>query len=134
MKAYTLKVGYTFVGEQKIDELNWDIINRVATSYGGILKEEKVKAFKIPCCADCGDPSCGNNIECNLLEYHYFSEEDTTPDNLDRVHAAMTLFEPVVGAQTINPDDPTDIRYWNRFDPDDSGDEPMMETKKGDLN
>lgn len=134
MNTYILKVGYTFTSEPKIDEFHFDIINRLAVSYGGMLKIEKPKAFNIPCCADCGDTSCTANVECNLLGYEFYSEEDKIPDNLERCHAAMTMFSPIVCAQALNPNDPTDMNFWNRFDEDDVGDDNIMEIKQKDLN
>lgn len=136
MNKYTLKVGCTVVDEPKIDDFNFDVINRLAVSYGGMHRETKEKAFKIPCCADCGDTSCISNIECNLMEYEFFSEANETPDNLIRCHAAFTMFDPCVCAQTLNPNNPTDMNFWNRFDQDQSGDgdDNIMEPNKKDLN
>jgi hypothetical protein len=136
VNKYILKVGCVNAAERQVDELNFDIINRLALSYGGTFKETKNKAFKIPCCADCGDPSCDSNVECDLMEFEFFSDAKETPDNLARCHAGLTMFSPVVCAQTLNPNNPSDMSYYNRFDEDGSGedDDNIMETNKKDLN
>jgi hypothetical protein len=129
VNTYILKVGCTVTDVVKIDEFHFDIINRLAISYSGRFKESKSKAFKIPCCADCGDTSCISNIECDLMEFEFFSEENETPDNVVRCHAGLTMFDPVVCAQTLNPNNPTDLNYWNRFDPDQTEDETEEDPK-----
>ena len=129
MKTFLLKAGYALTGEEKPDSLHLEVINCINTFYCGVFKQIKIDSFQIPCGADCGDESCCNNLACNLVEYEFQSMADKTPDNLMRCFAALSKFEPVVCVQTINPDDPVDLNYWNRF-AEDSTIEDMMEESK----
>lgn len=120
MASYTLRVGYITFGDPLVDDYYLEIISRLAASYGGKAKGKvKNNAFVIPCSVDCQDFSCTKNINCNLMEYKFDSEEVETPNDLLRCHGALAMLDPVCAVKTVNPNDPTDVYFWNRFDEDD---------------
>jgi len=129
LKTFTLKAGYILSGEEKVDSLHLEVITCINSFYCGILTSMKENAFQIPCGADCGNDVCENNLKCNLVEYEFQTMADLTPDNLMRAFAALTRFEPVICVQTINPNDPTDLNYWNRFNQDETVDETVEASK-----
>ena len=119
MTTYTLRVGYITFHEEITDEFYLEIIEKLAKSFGGKRKSLKENAFSLPCSVDCQDFSCVKNIDCNLIEYTFEDESTETPNNLVRCHGALAMFDPVCAVKTINPNDPTDMCFWNRFDEDD---------------
>jgi hypothetical protein len=130
MKKFILKVGYILTGEEKIDALAIEIVNCLTAFYCGILTTVKPSAFMIPCAAECGDTSCGNNMPCNLAEYEFQTVADQTPDNVMRCFAALAMCDPVVCVQTLNPDDPNDLNFWNRFGQDDTMEDTLEVSKE----